>query len=65
MVSIQLPAIFLHSSNGGVVTQLAPAHQALIDRILKVQDGGMNCRQIAAFLNDQGITSWTGKRFYP
>ncbi len=42
-----------------------PAHQALIDRILRLKDGGLNCRQIAAFLNDQGVTSWTGKRFYP
>ena len=43
---------------------LDPAHRALIDRILKLQDGGMNCRQIAAYLNDEGLTSWTGKRFY-
>ena len=41
------------------------AHQALIDRILGLQKGGMNCRQIAAYLNDEGVTSWTGKRFYP
>ena len=44
---------------------LDPAHQALIDRILRLQDGGLNCRQIAAYLNDEGVTSWTGKRFYP
>jgi len=25
----------------------------------------MNCRQIATYLNDEGVTSWTGKRFYP
>lgn len=43
---------------------LDPAHQALIDRILKLQDGGLNCRQIAANLNKEGMTSWTGKRFY-
>jgi len=42
-----------------------PALQALIDRILGLQKNGMNCRQIAAYLNDQGVTSWTGKRFYP
>jgi hypothetical protein len=42
-----------------------PAHQALIDRILRLQKDGMNCRQIAAYLNDEGVTSWTGKRFYP
>jgi hypothetical protein len=44
---------------------LDPAHQALIDRILGLKEGGLNCRQIAAYLNDQGVTSWTGKRFYP
>ena len=42
-----------------------PAHQALIDRILELKEGGMNCRQIAAYLNDEGVSSWTGKRFYP
>jgi hypothetical protein len=44
---------------------LDPTHQALIDRILGLKEGGLNCRQIAAYLNDQGVTSWTGKRFYP
>ncbi|MBU3713081.1 MAG: hypothetical protein FGM21_15000 [Limnohabitans sp.] len=44
---------------------LDPVHQALIDRILRLQDDGLNCRQIAAYLNDEGVTSWTGKRFYP
>ena len=44
---------------------LDPAHQALIDRILGLQDDGLNCRQIAAYLNAEGVTSWTGKRFYP
>lgn len=42
-----------------------PAHQALIDRILGLKEEGMNCRQIAAYLNDEGVSSWTGKRFYP
>ncbi|TXI91724.1 MAG: hypothetical protein E6Q34_07030 [Burkholderiaceae bacterium] len=42
-----------------------PDHQALIDRILGMQGDGMNCRQIAVYLNDEGVTSWTGKRFYP
>jgi hypothetical protein len=46
------------------LVRLDPAHQALIDRILKLQDGGMNCRQIAAYLNDEGVTSWGGKQFY-
>jgi hypothetical protein len=44
---------------------LDPAHQALIDRILRLQDDGLNSRQIAAYLNDEGVTSWTGRRFYP
>lgn len=47
------------------MVSLDPAHQALIDRILGLKEGGMNCRQIAAYLNDGGVTSWTGKRFYP
>jgi hypothetical protein len=46
------------------LVRLDPTHQALIDRILMLQDGGMNCRQIAAYLNDEGVTSWTGKKFY-
>lgn len=47
------------------MVNLDPAHQALIDRILGLQKDGMNCRQIAAYLNDEGVTSWSGKRFYP
>ncbi len=47
------------------LVSLDPAHQALIDRILGLKDSGMNCRQIADHLNDEGVTSWTGKRFYP
>ena len=34
----------------------------LLDRWL--QDGGLNCRQIAAYLNGEGVTSWGGKQFY-
>jgi CO dehydrogenase/acetyl-CoA synthase epsilon subunit len=44
---------------------LDPAHQALIDRILELKENGRNCRQIAEYLNDEGVPSWTGKRFYP
>jgi hypothetical protein len=44
---------------------LDPAHQALIDRILELKENRRNCRQIAEYLNDQGVFSWTGKRFYP
>ncbi len=40
-------------------------HHALIDRVQRLQDGGLTCRQIAAYLNDEGVTSWTGKRCYP
>lgn len=47
------------------MVQVDPVHQALIDRILGLKEGGMNCRQIAAYLNDEGVSSWTGKRFYP
>ena len=47
------------------LVHVEPAHQALIDRILGLKESGMNCRQIAAHLNDQGVSSWTGKRFYP
>lgn len=44
---------------------LDPAHQALIDRILRLHQDGMNCRQIGDHLNELGVTSWGGKRFYP
>jgi len=47
------------------LVSLDPAHQALIDRILGLKESGMNCRQIAVYLNDEGVTSWTGKQFYP
>ena len=47
------------------MVSLDPAHQALIDRILRLQDDGLNSLQIADYLNDEGVTSWTGKRFYP
>ena len=47
------------------MAHLDPAHQALIVRIQGLQKNGMNCRQIAAYLNYEGVTSWTGKRFYP
>jgi len=43
---------------------LDPAHQALIDRIQKFHQDGLNSRQIADHLNELGVTSWTGKRFY-
>ena len=42
-----------------------PTYQALIDRILGLKEDGMNCSQIAAYLNEEGVSSWTGKRFYP
>jgi hypothetical protein len=33
--------------------------------MLELKENGMNCRQIANHLNDEGVTSWTGKQFYP
>ena len=47
------------------LVQLDPAHQALIDRMLELIENGRNCRQIAEYLNYEGVLSWTGKRFYP
>jgi hypothetical protein len=44
---------------------LDPTHQALINRILRLYQDGLNSRQIADNLNDEGVSSWTGKRFYP
>ena len=44
---------------------LDPAHQALIDRIVGMHAEGLNTRQISDQLNAEGITSWTGKEFYP
>lgn len=44
---------------------LDPTHQALINRILRLYQDGLNSRQIADNLNDEGVRSWTGKRFYP
>lgn len=44
---------------------LDSAHQALIDCILGLQKDGMNCSQIAAYLNAEGVNSWTEKRLYP
>ena len=44
---------------------LDPAHQALIDRILKLHQDGLNSRQIADHLNERGVSSWGGMRFYP
>ena len=40
-------------------------HRTLIHRIFGLKAGGMNCCQIAAYLNGEGVSSWTGKRFYP
>ena len=44
---------------------LDPAHKALIDCIQKLHQDGLTSRQIADKLNDEGVTSWGGKRFYP
>lgn len=42
-----------------------PAHQSLIDSILRLHQDGLNSRQIADYLNDEGVISWGGKRIYP
>lgn len=39
-------------------------HQALSDRTLGLKVGNIYCRQIAAYLNCEGVSSWTAKRFY-
>ena|GEM_PF-1624417 len=44
---------------------LDPAHQALIDRIVGMHAEGLDTRQISDHLNAEGVTSWTGKEFYP
>jgi phosphatidylserine/phosphatidylglycerophosphate/cardiolipin synthase-like enzyme len=44
---------------------LDPAHKALIDCIQKLHQDGLTSRQIADKLNDEGVTSWGGKLFYP
>ena len=41
------------------------AHQALIDRIVGMHVEGLDTRQISDRLNAEGVTSWTGKEFYP
>lgn len=38
--------------------QVDPAHQALIDRILGLKEEDLNCHQIAAYLNNEGVSSW-------
>ena len=44
---------------------LDPAHQALIDRIVGMHSEGLDTRKISDRLNAEGVTSWTGKEFYP
>lgn len=44
---------------------LDPIHQLLIDRIHELKENMISCNQIANYLNSEGVTSWTGKRFYP
>ena len=40
-------------------------HQALFERIFGLKVGSIYCRQIAAYRNGEGVSLWTGKRFYP
>lgn len=44
---------------------LNPDHQALIDRIMGLHEKGWIPKRISEQLNALGVTSWTGKRFYP
>ena len=44
---------------------LNPDHQALIDRIMGLHEKGWIPKRISEHLNALGVTSWTGKRFYP
>jgi hypothetical protein len=44
---------------------LNPEHQALIDRIMRLYEKGWIPKRISEHLNALGVTSWTGKRFYP
>ncbi len=44
---------------------LDPAHQALIDRIMGLHERGWIPKRISEHLNALGVTSWTGKQFYP
>ena len=46
------------------IVSLDSAHQALINLIIGQKKGGLNCRQISEKLNNEGITSSRGKRFY-
>lgn len=39
-------------------------HQGLIDRILNMHDAGMSNTEIASILNNSGVVSTRGKRFY-
>jgi hypothetical protein len=44
---------------------LDSAHQALIDRIVGMYTDGLDTRKTSDHLNAEGVTSWTGKVFYP
>ena len=44
---------------------LNPDHQALIDRIMGLHEKGWIPRRISEHLNALGVTSWTGRQFYP
>ncbi len=44
---------------------LNPDHQAIIDRIMGLHEKGWIPKRISEHLNALGVTSWTGKQFYP
>jgi hypothetical protein len=55
-------------SSGPVTLDIRPLtsyQEQLIDIILSLRSVGWTDSQIAAYLNDEGVTSWTVKRFYP
>ena len=44
---------------------LNPDHQALIDRIMGLNEKGWIPKKISEHLNELGVNSWSGKQFYP
>jgi hypothetical protein len=47
------------------VPTLSEQHQSLIDRILSMHNAGISNSEIASILNNSGVLSMRGHRFYP
>ena len=47
------------------MVHLNPDHQNLIDRIMGLHEKGWIPKKISEHLNDLGVSSWSGKQFYP